>query len=136
MATTDRSNAAPPFAEPVVRWEPAGKGIGFFVAYQPDLPGCMAQGDTAEAALASLVEARALYLKVMGERGGALPDAGADPEWPPAPPRRRPRADLQARTVRLPADVWQRLDERARGHLRSTNAETECAVRAWLEGSS
>jgi predicted RNase H-like HicB family nuclease len=131
MPKNDRPGTPGTLAEPLVRWEPAGKGVGFFVAYQPDLPGCMAQGDTADEAKASLAALIPGYLDLMRQDG--LRELPPDPDWPPPPPRRRPREGLQARTIRLPAEVWQRLDDTARAHLRSANAEAECAVRAWVE---
>jgi antitoxin HicB len=37
---------------------------GFFVAAHPDLPGCIAQGDTADEAIASLDDAREAWIEV------------------------------------------------------------------------
>ena len=41
---------------------------GGYVADVPELPGCMSQGKTIEAALENVKEAIALYLDVEGER--------------------------------------------------------------------
>jgi predicted RNase H-like HicB family nuclease len=46
-------------------------GNGFWVARHPELRGCLAQGDTPAEALASLGEARALYLE--GLEAAAVP---------------------------------------------------------------
>lgn len=46
---------------------------GVFVAEVPELPGCMAHGDTHEAALASVREAMGLWIKTAGEFGDPVP---------------------------------------------------------------
>ena len=40
-----------------------------FVAYHPDLEGCMSHGETYEEAIENLKEARQLYISVLKERG-------------------------------------------------------------------
>jgi predicted RNase H-like HicB family nuclease len=62
-------------AAPEVIWERDDEGTEFYVARQPDLPGCMAQGSTPDEALASLEEARDLCLTVMSEERLPLPPA-------------------------------------------------------------
>lgn len=46
---------------------------GVFVAEVPELPGCMAHGDTQEAALASAKEAMQLWIDTAQEFGDAIP---------------------------------------------------------------
>ena len=46
-----------------------------FVADVPELPGCMARGDTHEAALAAVKEAIALWLETAQATGRAVPQA-------------------------------------------------------------
>lgn len=48
-----------------------------WMAYHPDLPGCMAHGVTPEEAIAELAEARALYLEVLFPEGTPLPVPGS-----------------------------------------------------------
>lgn len=48
-------------------------GTPCYVAQHPELPGCMAQGDTPEEALASLHDARADYLYFLKEDGLPAP---------------------------------------------------------------
>lgn len=48
---------------------------GVFVAEVPELPGCMAHGDTAEEALASAKEAMALWIDTARETGRAVPES-------------------------------------------------------------
>lgn len=45
-----------------------------FVAEVPELPGCLAHGDTAEAALGSAKEAGALWLDTAREFGDPIPE--------------------------------------------------------------
>ncbi len=49
-------------------------GNGFWVARHPELLGCLGQGDSPEEALASLQEARALYLEGLEKEQVAPPD--------------------------------------------------------------
>ena len=46
---------------------------GVFVAEVPELPGCMAHGDTQEAALASAKQAMQLWIDTAREFGDAIP---------------------------------------------------------------
>jgi predicted RNase H-like HicB family nuclease len=45
-----------------------------FVADVPELPGCMAHGDTYEAALANAKVAMALWIETAREIGGTVPE--------------------------------------------------------------
>jgi len=47
---------------------------GVFVAEVPELPGCMAHGDTQEAALANVKEAMRLWLDTAREFGDPVPE--------------------------------------------------------------
>lgn len=49
---------------------------GGFIAFCPDLPGCISDGETAEEALANLKDAMACWIEVQLERGIELPDSG------------------------------------------------------------
>ena len=44
-----------------------------FIAETPELPGCMAHGDTQEAALANIKEAMQLWLDTAEEHGDEIP---------------------------------------------------------------
>ncbi|MBY0576873.1 MAG: type II toxin-antitoxin system HicB family antitoxin [Gallionellaceae bacterium] len=46
-----------------------------FIAEVPELPGCMAHGDSHEAALNNVKEAMSLWLEAARERGQAVPEA-------------------------------------------------------------
>ena len=48
---------------------------GVFVAEVPELPGCMAHGDTQEAALASGKDAMRLWIDTAREFGDPVPEA-------------------------------------------------------------
>jgi len=50
---------------------------GGYGAWSPDLPGCVALGDTIEGCLAEMREAIALYIEVLRERGEAVPEPRA-----------------------------------------------------------
>jgi predicted RNase H-like HicB family nuclease len=45
-----------------------------FIAEVPELPGCMAHGDTQEAALASVKEAMRLWIETAREFGDLIPE--------------------------------------------------------------
>ena len=49
-----------------------------FVAEVPDLPGCMAHGDTQEAALRRVNEATGLWIDAATEYGDPIPDPGTN----------------------------------------------------------
>jgi predicted RNase H-like HicB family nuclease len=57
----------------LIQREVDGDGCVFWVAWHPALDGCMAQGETPEAAVESLSEARALYLRVLRQRDLPIP---------------------------------------------------------------
>ncbi|MBA2323436.1 MAG: type II toxin-antitoxin system HicB family antitoxin [Pseudonocardiales bacterium] len=46
---------------------------GGFGAWSPDLPGCVALGDTVEETLVEMREAISLYIEVLRERGEDVP---------------------------------------------------------------
>jgi predicted RNase H-like HicB family nuclease len=54
-------------------------GLPILFAQHPELPGCCAQGETEAEALASLREARELYLSVLIKRGLPVPEPEAVP---------------------------------------------------------
>ncbi len=45
-----------------------------YIAYAPELPGCMAHGDSYEDALKSITEAMELWLEVADEFGDPVPE--------------------------------------------------------------
>lgn len=55
----------------LVAWSPED---GSYVAQVPDLPGCMAHGQTEAEALEEAREAIGLYLDVLAASGGAIPE--------------------------------------------------------------
>jgi predicted RNase H-like HicB family nuclease len=59
---------------PVVVAQAADGGYG---AWSPDLPGCVALGDTVDECLAEMRAAIALYLEVLRERGEEVPQPRA-----------------------------------------------------------
>ncbi|HXU47371.1 MAG TPA: type II toxin-antitoxin system HicB family antitoxin [Thermoanaerobaculia bacterium] len=54
---------------------------GGFVAENPDLPGCLAQGETALETLANLDEARRLWLETAIEHGDPVPEPADDARY-------------------------------------------------------
>ncbi len=46
-----------------------------FSAWSPDVPGCIAAGDTIDSCLASMREALALHLELLAADGDPLPEA-------------------------------------------------------------
>ena len=56
----------------LVAWSPEDES---YVAQVPDLPGCMAHGDSEAKALEEAREAIQLYLDVLAESGGTIPEA-------------------------------------------------------------
>ena len=56
------------------------KGPTSFGAYVPDLPGCVAVGDTKEEVLALIREAIELHLEDLKEGGEPIPDASSTSE--------------------------------------------------------
>lgn len=51
--------------------------VGGFGAWSPDLPGCVALGDTIEECLAEMRVAIGLYIDVLRERGDDVPQPRA-----------------------------------------------------------
>jgi predicted RNase H-like HicB family nuclease len=49
-----------------------------FVADVPELPGCMAHGDTQESALQNIKEAMSGWIEVAAELGRSIPEAARD----------------------------------------------------------
>ena len=54
----------------VINWNPED---GVFVAEAPELPGCMAHGDTQQKALAEIEQAIALWIETAQEFGDHIP---------------------------------------------------------------
>lgn len=67
-------NELPAYAV-VVQDEQLSDGTTVYLATHPDLPGCMAHGDTVGEAIENLEEARELYFSVLQERGLEIPPA-------------------------------------------------------------
>lgn len=57
----------------VVRPDQTTEGGTVYLASNPELPGCMAHGQTPEEALQNLADARELYIRTALERGIAVP---------------------------------------------------------------
>jgi len=57
------------------------KADGNFSAYSPDLPGCVAAGDTVEETKKLMLEAIEMHLKGMREDGLPIPQAQAIGEY-------------------------------------------------------
>ena len=64
-------NVEIPKYEIVIYW---GAEDGVFIAEVPELPGCLAHGDTPESALASAKEAIALWTDTAREFGDTIPE--------------------------------------------------------------
>lgn len=58
--------------------ERGGEGFG---AYVPDLPGCIAAGETREEVLLLIREAIELHLEAMREEGSAVPEPSSSSEY-------------------------------------------------------
>lgn len=52
-----------------------------YAAYSPDLPGCVATGDTKEETLKRMHEAIALHLKGLQEDGEPIPEPSSSAEY-------------------------------------------------------
>ena len=63
-----------------------------FVANAPELPGCMAHGDTHEAALAEVKQAMSLWLEAARAAGRTVPLSHQHPQCPVTPPNKTPQA--------------------------------------------
>ena len=61
--------------EIILYWSDADRA---FVAEVPELPGCMAHGDTREAALGHVEQAMALWIDTAREFGDPIPDPKAE----------------------------------------------------------
>lgn len=57
------------------------EGESSFGAYVPDLPGCVAVGETREEALQLIQEAIEFHLEGMKQEGQAIPDPVSSAEW-------------------------------------------------------
>ena len=57
------------------------KAEGNYSAYSPDLPGCVATGDTAREAEVSMYEALRLHVEGMMEDGDPIPESAALAEY-------------------------------------------------------
>src|SRR5438067_9007305 len=84
------------------RWEMTlgayDEGEPCYVVRYPDLPGCMAQGDTPEEALQSLIELREPYIESMRRRGLPVPD----PQKPANAPRSRAAPAIESGKLLVP----------------------------------
>jgi predicted RNase H-like HicB family nuclease len=54
---------------------------GNLSAYVPDLPGCVAVGDTREELLETMREAIEMHLESMRESGEPIPTPNSEPAW-------------------------------------------------------
>ena len=61
--------------EIILYWSEADRA---FVAEVPELPGCMAHGDTQESALRHINQAMTLWIDTAREHGGPVPDPKGD----------------------------------------------------------
>lgn len=59
--------------EIILRKEPCTDGSMCFLAYHPELSGCMSQGETQEEACQNLQEAKKLYIESLLENGQNVP---------------------------------------------------------------
>jgi predicted RNase H-like HicB family nuclease len=57
------------------------KAEGNYCAYSPDLPGCVAAGDTAEETKQLMLEAMEMHLKCLQEDGLPLPQPASMAEY-------------------------------------------------------
>ena len=58
---------------------------GNLSAYVPDLPGCVAVGDTRQELLEAMREAIEMHLESMREAGESIPFPNSDPAWVEVP---------------------------------------------------
>lgn len=58
--------------EVIIYWS---ENDGVYLAEVPELPGCMAHGDSAETALAQVQQAIALWIEVARSEGRQVPEA-------------------------------------------------------------
>jgi predicted RNase H-like HicB family nuclease len=59
----------------VIRLEQTTDGGYCYIAFHPELPGCMSQGDTPEEAEANLAEARQMVIEHLLANGLSVPDS-------------------------------------------------------------
>jgi predicted RNase H-like HicB family nuclease len=57
------------------------KGPTSYGAYAPDVPGCIAVGETADEALRKFSEALEAHLQLMADDGEPLPVPASTPQW-------------------------------------------------------
>jgi predicted RNase H-like HicB family nuclease len=57
------------------------KGSNSYGAYVPDLPGCVAAGETVEEARQLIQEAIPLHVALMRQSGQPIPEPSSDAEW-------------------------------------------------------
>ena len=57
------------------------QGVDGFGAYVPDLPGCVAVGDTREEVLTLIQEAITFHLELLREDGPAIPQPHSESEY-------------------------------------------------------
>lgn len=70
--------ASQPYAVDIMK-DKTTNGEDVFLAKNPDLYGCMAQGATIEEALANLADARLDYIEALLEEGESVPDVSSPP---------------------------------------------------------
>jgi predicted RNase H-like HicB family nuclease len=61
----------------VLTYEPWTEQTYTWMARNPDLSGCMSDGETPEEALANLADARVLYIEALRKRGIPVPEPGS-----------------------------------------------------------
>ena len=83
------------------------EGGGWLISF-PDLPGCIADGDTPEQAMVNGKDALAAWIKAMGKAGKTVPKPGQGPSG--------------KFIARVPRSLHARLSERARQEGVSMNA--------------
>jgi predicted RNase H-like HicB family nuclease len=57
------------------------KAHGNFSAYSPDLPGCVATGDTADEALIRMKEAIRFHINGLKKEGSAIPEPSTEVKY-------------------------------------------------------
>ena len=84
----------------MIRWLTEDEGSGFLIEF-PDLPGCISDGETPEAAIASGRDAVLCYLRSCQEFGDPIPEPGSNvPLVVPTGIRDRLSAAAEKRHVR------------------------------------
>ena len=92
---------------------------GLWVAFHPELPGCVAQGETPSEAVALLDDARHAWLEIALADGDPIP---------------RPRSEALSgkMTLRMPAVLHERISKRAELEGVSINAFVNTALSLFL----